>query len=203
MRWRANDPVSMKRNGFDVDLSAVRFDAVTLIESLRFLLIPAILVSGLAGCASQPAVSLPPTATPPEVLRAYTVEELLVHHEGLRLTPYLDTANKWTIGVGRNLSDSGISQDEAFYLLNHDLQRVSRELDQNLPWWRELSEVRQKVMVSMAFNLGMSGLLGFHEMLSAAEGGDYSGAARHMLGSRWAAQVGRRAVELAYLMENG
>lgn len=161
------------------------------------------LASGLAGCSSQPAVSLPPTATPPAVLRSYTVEELLVHHEGLRLKPYRDSANKWTIGIGRNLSDSGISEEEAFYLLGHDVQRVSRELDQNLPWWRELSEVRQKVMVSMAFNLGIAGLLGFREMLSAAEDGDYSSAAQHMLGSRWAAQVGRRALELAYLMENG
>jgi len=77
----------------------------------------AALTSNLAGCAGQPVVSLPPSSTPPSVLRSYSLEELLVHHEGLRLKPYLDTSGKWTIGVGRNLSDSGISEEEAFYLL--------------------------------------------------------------------------------------
>ena len=193
----------MTQNEFDVSRATLLRHGTARPDRLLIRAFPVALASSLAGCAGQPAVSLPPSATPPEVLRAYTMEELLVHHEGLRLKPYLDSANKWTIGIGRNLSDSGISEDEAFYLLRHDLQRVTRELDQNLPWWRELSEVRQKVVVSMAFNLGISGLLGFRDMLSAAEAGDYSTAARHMLGSRWAAQVGRRAVELAYLMENG
>lgn len=193
----------MKRDDLNVSLMTRLLQEAARPERRRIVALFLGQASCLVGCTSQPVVQLPPTATSPAVLRSYTVEELLVHHEGLRLKPYLDTTNKWTIGVGRNLSDSGISEDEAYYLLNHDVQRVSRELDQSLPWWRELSEVRRNVMVSMAFNLGITGLLGFREMLSAVEDGDYSGAARHMLGSRWAAQVGRRALELAYLMENG
>ncbi|RYU58433.1 lysozyme [Methylolobus aquaticus] len=137
------------------------------------------------------------------MLESYTLEELLIHHEGLRLKPYLDSANKLTIGVGRNLADTGITEQEARYLLQNDVQRASRELDEKLPWWRELSETRRKVMISMVFNLGMTRLLDFHDMLSAAQEGDYSAAAKHMLDSRWAGQVGRRATELAYLMENG
>jgi len=46
-------------------------------------------------------------------------------------------------------------------------------------------------------------LLSFTEMLSALESGDYAEAAAQMLASRWASQVGNRAVELAYMMENG
>jgi lysozyme len=158
---------------------------------------------GVVGCASQPPISLPPTSPAPAVLQAYSLEELLIHHEGLRLKPYVDSANKLTIGVGRNLADTGITEQEALYLLHNDVQRASRELDGKLPWWRDLSETRRRVMVSMVFNLGMSRLLDFHDMLSAAQEGDYSAAAKHMLDSRWASQVGRRAVELAYLMENG
>jgi lysozyme len=59
------------------------------------------------------------------------------------------------------------------------------------------------VLISMAFNLGVQGLLGFTRMLSYSQDGDYSGAAEEMLSSKWATQVGNRAVELAGMMENG
>jgi len=160
-------------------------------------------LSGLGGCASKKHVKLPASAPPASTLQSYGVEDLLIYHEGLRLKPYADSENTLTIGVGRNLDHVGISKEEALFLLRNDIARVSKELDANLPWWRSLSETRQKVLVSMAFNLGMGGLLSFTEMLSALESGDYAEAAAQMLASRWASQVGNRAVELAYMMENG
>ena len=48
------------------------------------------------------------------------MKEQLLRHEGLRLKPYRCTAGKLTIGIGRNLDDCGISQKEAYALLDND-----------------------------------------------------------------------------------
>lgn len=160
-------------------------------------------VLGTPGCASKKHIQLPASALPASALESYKIDELLIYHEGLRLKPYADSGNTLTIGVGRNLQEMGISKEEALFLLQNDINRVSRELDAKLPWWKSLSDTRQKVLISMAFNLGIKKLLTFTGMLSALQSGDYSAAAEHMLESRWASQVGTRAVELAYLMENG
>jgi lysozyme len=123
--------------------------------------------------------------------------------EGVRLKPYRCTAGKLTIGVGRNLDDVGISSDEADALLRNDVARVCSDLDARIPWWRGLDEVRQRVLVNMGFNLGISGLLGFKNTLRAVETGDYLGAAQGMLASKWAKQVGPRAERLALMMRDG
>ncbi len=65
---------------------------------------------------------------------------------------------------------------------------------------RFAAAVRAEVLIDMAYNLGVGGLLGFKRALAAVEAGDFPAAAAHMMDSRWAAQVGRRAVELAGLM---
>ena len=72
------------------------------------------------------------------------IKTMLVKDEGLRLKPYRDTAGKLTIGVGRNLSDVGISVDEAYYLLANDVKRAeaeAREIFADV--WDELDEVRK------------------------------------------------------------
>lgn len=127
----------------------------------------------------------------------------LVKHEGLRLKPYRDTVGKLTIGVGRNLDDVGISKDEAAMMLDADITKVDQALGNALPWWDALDDVRQRVLANMAFNLGVLGLLKFKRTLARVAAGDYSAAADEMLSSKWAAQVGARATELAAMMKTG
>jgi lysozyme len=122
-------------------------------------------------------------------------------HEGLRLNPYYCTAGKLTIGIGRNLESNGVSKAEAYFMLENDVIRIMGELDKHIPWWRDLSETRRRVLVDMAFNLGTFGLLKFQNTLAAIQEGDYASAAREMLDSRWASQVGQRAKTLAKAME--
>lgn len=122
--------------------------------------------------------------------------------EGVRLFPYVDSVGKTTIGVGRNLTDVGIREDESEFLLQNDITRVIAQLDLNIPWWRALGDVRQRVLVNMAFNLGVHSLLGFHKMLDAAQHGQYAEAADEMLNSQWAKQVGDRAKRLAAMMRD-
>lgn len=131
------------------------------------------------------------------------LKSVLIKHEGLRLKPYRDTVGKLTIGVGRNLDDRGITRDEALYMLENDIHIVEEELDQRIPWWRELDDVRQEVLLNMAFNLGVPKLMKFKNFLRALKEGNYAQAADEMLDSLWAQQVGRRAKELALAMRNG
>jgi len=131
------------------------------------------------------------------------LKEQLIRHEGLRLKPYLCTAGKTTIGVGRNLDDNGISMHEAMLLLDNDIDAVEDDLDQRLPWWRGLTEARQRVLADMAFNLGIGRLEGFRNTLAAIKTGNYPAAAEGMLASRWATQVGKRAQTLAKMMREG
>lgn len=129
--------------------------------------------------------------------------EQLIDHEGERLFPYVDTVGKTTVGVGRNLTDVGISKEESRILLANDIKKVVAGLDAALPWWDSLSEARQRVLADMAFNLGLKGLLGFKNTLALVQRGDYDEAADNMLLSKWATQVGRRATTLAGMMRRG
>lgn len=127
----------------------------------------------------------------------------LVRDEGLRLKPYVDTVGKTTIGIGRNLTDVGISRDEAFTLCNHDIDRVVAEIKVALPWLPALDEVRLRVLINMGFNLGVPKLLLFKNTLGAVSCGDWKKAHDGMLASAWAQQVGARAVRLAEMMRTG
>lgn len=131
------------------------------------------------------------------------VRETLIRHEGLRLKPYRCSAGKLTIGVGRNLEDTGITELEAHWLLMNDITRVGDELLSALPWISKLDDVRQEVLCNMAFNLGTPGLLKFKRTLLAVQYGEYEAASRYMLESKWAKQVGARASELSQAMKTG
>jgi len=132
-----------------------------------------------------------------------SLEDQLIDHEGLELKPYHCTADKLTIGVGRNIQDRGITEDEARYLLKNDIKIVEDELLTRQPVVAGLDSVRQRVLVDMGFNLGLPILMKFQNMWAAIEDEDYHEAARQMMDSRWASQVGRRAERLAQAMSSG
>ena len=145
--------------------------------------------------AEVPAKALPIDNT--------SLKGMLIKHEGLRLFPYLCPAGKLTVGVGRNLTDTGISIDEAMDLLENDISRVTRELEDNFPWFMVLNKARREALVDMCFNLGLSRFRKFSKMIEALQRDDFAIAAKEMLSSRWAQQVGKRAAELARIMLEG
>jgi lysozyme len=124
-------------------------------------------------------------------------------HEGERLKPYRCTAGKLTIGVGRNLEDRGITAQESAYLLGNDITSTQAALLKALPWVGTLDDVRQRVLIDMAFNMGLGTLLTFRRTLAAVQAGQYQQAAAMMLESRWAGQVGQRAKRLSQMMATG
>ncbi len=137
------------------------------------------------------------------------MKEQLLRHEGLRLKPYRCTAGKLTTGVGRNIDDCGISQTEAYVLLENDIPRSGRGQAQNCEQqlldeipeiYNGLDKVRKSVLLNICFNLGIGGLLSFNNTLAFIAAVDCERAANGMLASKWAKQVGRRAIELSELM---
>lgn len=162
--------------------------------------------AGPAKVPPKPAPAGLPTA--PEIDHDARLVAQLRLHEGERQFAYRDTEDKLTIGIGRNLDAKGLSRDEREYLLNNDIADARRELDRYLPWWRGLDPVRQRVLIDMMFNMGpgapsRGGLLSFVNTLSEIRRGNYAIAADMMLASKWAQQVGRRAVRLATMMRTG
>ncbi|MDI6808258.1 MAG: lysozyme [Candidatus Eisenbacteria bacterium] len=132
----------------------------------------------------------------------YVVFEQLQRHEGYRQKPYRDSVGKLTIGFGRNLDDVGISKDEANFLLRSDVF-VARRQAEKFVWFASLDEPRQSVIVNMIFNLGLEKFSRFKNTIRFIEFGNYALAAKEMLNSKWASQVGNRAKELARIMETG
>lgn len=131
------------------------------------------------------------------------LKQILIAHEGLRLKPYRCSAGKLTVGVGRNLDDVGISHEEAMVLLDNDIAKTKDQVERTFSWFKGLDEARQLVVLNMVFNLGMTRFLDFNQTIVAIKNRDYPLAAKHMLNSLWAKQVGKRAVQLSQIMETG
>ena len=123
--------------------------------------------------------------------------------EGFRSKPYKCTANKLTIGYGRNIEDNGITESEAESLLLSDVKNTQIELLAKFEWFSMLKGSRQGVLINMCFNLGMPRLLKFKKMLAALSDHNYNEAAKQMLDSKWSRQVGDRSARLSNTMRKG
>jgi lysozyme len=136
--------------------------------------------------------------------------------EGFKVKPYLDTVGAWTVGVGHNISVNGLpprmvvaliergclTEDMVKELLVLDIDKVLIDC-RAIPVFDKINVVRQSVIADMTFNMGLGKVLAFRKMFYCLDHGDFAGAAREMLDSKWADDVGARAKELANLMERG
>jgi lysozyme len=149
--------------------------------------------------------------------------KMIAIHEGIVLNVYQDHLGIDTVGIGRNLQDRGITdgelsfinktmdevyevgltEEEAYYLCMNDIAIVEKELLANKPIVNQLNDVRQMVLVDMAFNMGVPRLMKFKNMWLAIEKVNYQLANEEMIDSRWAGQVGSRAMKLSLAMKNG
>ncbi|WP_250501978.1 glycoside hydrolase family protein [Caballeronia sp. AZ7_KS35] len=147
-------------------------------------------------------------------MRAENLQKLIAElrrDEGVRYSTYNDTKGIPTVGVGHNLQAKPLptgwkcplNDVQVNSLLDDDLADVFCDLDRSLPWWSDLNDVRQRVLANMAFNLGITKLLGFRNTLAAMRQGKFDAAADGMLNSAWATQVKVRANRLADMMRKG
>ena len=134
------------------------------------------------------------------------LRDQLKHDEGVVPHAYQDSEGYWTIGVGRLIDERKgglLSPKEIEYLLDNDIERVTISLQREWAWFNDLNDVRQEVLANMCFNLGLAGLKKFKKMIAALERRDWLDASREMLDSKWATQVGNRAIRLSKAMEAG
>ena len=149
---------------------------------------------------------------------------LIVRHEGTRNRPYCDKcggivsfqsqgwlcgclASGWspgnlTIGVGHNLTSRPLSDRVIDALLDDDVDEADTDLA-TFFWFRRLNDARRAALIDLRFNVGATRFRGFKRMLAALEAGDFVTAAKEMLDSEWARQVGKRAIEDADLLRSG
>lgn len=113
----------------------------------------------------------------------------------------------WTDGYGNASpginADSTIDEPSAAAFVTQRVAGIAARLVRALSWWPTLSDVRQDVLVNMAYELGVNGLLAFHQTLTYVAAGEYALAAVAMLQSKWAKQVPGRAKRLAQQMATG
>jgi len=133
------------------------------------------------------------------------LREMLKRHEGVRSFVYLCSEGYETIGVGRNIADSGLglSDDEVDFLLDNDIKRVREELNDEYYWFGALNAARQEAMIDISFNLGQTRLRGFKKALDAMSTEDFDRAADEFMDSKWSEQVGNRAAEVTEMIRTG
>ena len=152
------------------------------------------------------------------------IKQRLAVHEGFRSKPYRCTANKLTIGIGRNIEGrpfteeelrlvdkdymtKGITKSQAFAILARDVMQFDFELRQNIPFYKRLDDERQYALLDMAFNMGIGnskkGLLSFKNMLNYMGTGFYKQAAAECLNSKYGRELPTRAVRIARTIETG
>lgn len=128
--------------------------------------------------------------------------------EGCKIFPYVDTRGFLTIGFGHKILPGedftdGITQAQADQIFASDLGDVEDGIRGVLDCYDTLNEVRQGVVLDMAFNLGLHGFSEFKRLIAALSAGDFVSAANEMINSVWYTQVKSRGVDDVNLMRRG
>ena len=142
------------------------------------------------------------------------LKKQLEFEEGRRLKAYICPAGYKTIGVGHNLEanprllDNYIPDeiDDEFCdrLLDSDINLITTGL--NNRWFgfkKILTGARRDAVINMAFQLGVSGFLGFKKMIKALDERNWNKAYEEALNSDWAKQTPERAKRVTSQLRSG
>nr|EKW2108102.1 glycoside hydrolase family protein [Citrobacter freundii] len=140
---------------------------------------------------------------------------LLRQEEGVRYTPYIDSLGYPTTGVGFKLGPAGVPLSHYTFTLDDDTidawlcsyvdatHEAMTDNDDIAQALTHCNQPRQDILTSMGYQMGVSGLAGFHHMLSAIVDENWEEAAVQMMDSTWAKQTPERASRHAAVMHNG
>ena len=139
------------------------------------------------------------------------LHDMLVRDEGWKNEAYPDPltgSDPWTIGVGHTGPEvvKGLVWDDGMVdnALQLDIAKATQGcMDHFEPWFSQLNDARQAVLVAMCFQMGIGRLCGFRKMLDALRDQHFSTAAEEMRQSVWAHQTPKRAIRTAYQLESG
>ncbi len=121
------------------------------------------------------------------------VLDMLIKNEGMMCNLYTCSSGKTSIGIGRNLTDIGITEEEAIFLAKNDKKRAMKNLDKHWAVWRSFPKKAQLVCIDMTFNLGINGFMNFRKTRALMEMGMWLEASEELLDSKYTIQVGQRA----------
>jgi len=122
------------------------------------------------------------------------IKDRLIDFEAIVLQPYKCASGFLSLGVGRNLDANGISKEEALYLLDNDIELVIHKLDKHWKVWRSFPTAAQYVCIDLVFNMGINAWMSFRKTRAYMELGQWEEASKELLNSKYASQVGRRAL---------
>ncbi len=145
------------------------------------------------------------------------LKEILEKHEGKKRRKYKCTAGRWTIGIGHNMEDeplpeemqrfldsNGYITDEMIYeLLEKDIEDAINDAWDLYPNLESYSEARQAALIDFLFNVGKRVALQFKRFNRAVNEEKWDNAAKYLLESKYARQVGQRAQTIARMLREG
>lgn len=144
----------------------------------------------------------------------------IIRHEGFCSFPKPDAKGMYEIGYGHDITEdqaqhsyaTGITAAEAYDILEQDIASIKTECGRTMPWLLGLDDCRQSVIYEMVYQLGLQGVLDFHQMIVAVREQDWQRAADNMLWNNvpnntvptsWHTETPSRCEELAGLMLKG
>ena len=132
--------------------------------------------------------------------------------EGFREKPYLCSEGYPTYGYGKKIGKKGESLDkyahmsitkaEAFNLFSDFANNIIDSLSTK-DWFVKQDVDRQVILISMCYQMGVSKVGKFKNMIDGLSVGDYAKAEREALDSRWARQTPKRAHRHAKVLRTG
>ena len=143
--------------------------------------------------------------------------DIICQEEGFRAQPYIDTLGYPTVGYGHKIGKKGQPLDDfsafppipepvaklwAQHHVVETFDAMSRNPDISAAF-SQANDARAAILISMAYQMGTSGLAQFKQTLSDMAGGDFILASQEMLDSRWAKQTPNRAERHAQVIESG
>lgn len=143
------------------------------------------------------------------------ITSLVQYEEGFREKPYLCSEGYPTVGTGIRIGPKGAALSNYKFTVPREvdavwlqsiLNRTMRDMLSNeriASAINVLDEARTAVLVSMAYQMGVSGLAQFKNTLSLIASKRFEDAAVAMLQSKWAKQTPNRAKRHAEQMRSG
>lgn len=134
----------------------------------------------------------------------------IANDEGVVFEIYEDHLGNKTVGIGHLITKDDpeyglptgtpVSEQRVMELYEQDLDTAVDDVFTLFPMVREYPNRVKRVLINMAFNLGLKRLAGFKRMIGHVKRCNWFEAADEMLRSKWATQVPNRANALAKMM---
>ncbi len=131
------------------------------------------------------------------------MEKLIEHikqEEGFRSRVYQCTEGYDTIGFGFAIKDLEMTEDIAELILKEKLIKLYSRIEKQINFFKKLPIDIQDVLLSMSYQMGVTGVTRFKKMLAAMLLKDWTKAADEMLDSKWARQTPNRAKRLSEIV---